>query len=104
MTSGKFLQPASIEYSVPNNRFMFSDLNNDRIQIFDSNGHFISSWDAPAYEFDHPEAIAADSIKGFVYVSEIENNRIQKFNSNGTFMTKWGLAGNGTVSSIILEV
>ena len=95
LTSGKFLQPANIEYSDSNNIIYVSDLNNDRIQIFDSNGHFISSWEAPAYEFSHPEAIEADAINGFVYVSEIENNRIQKFDSNGTFVTKWGSAGSG---------
>lgn len=93
LTSGKFLQPASIEYSAANNMIYVSDLNNDRIQIFDSNGHFISSWDAPTYEFSHPEAIAADSINGFVYVSEIENNRIQKFDINGTFLGKWDSSG-----------
>ena len=93
-TPGQFFHPSGAEYLSLNDKIYVADTDNNRIQIFDSNGHFISSWGAPAQEFGHPEVIAIDSINGFVYVSEIENNRIQKFDSNGTFVTKWGSAGN----------
>lgn len=91
-TEGKFFSPASIEYSSSNKKIYVSDLDNNRIQIFDTNGHFISSWGAPKYQFAHPEDVATDA-DGFVYIPEVENNRIQKFDSVGNFVTKWGSLG-----------
>ncbi|MGI8831675.1 MAG: 6-bladed beta-propeller [Nitrososphaeraceae archaeon] len=97
-TLGKFFSPASIEYSAANNRIYVSDLDNDRIQIFDTKGHFLSTLGASGDsdgQFIHPGDVTIDQ-NGDVYVSDIGNNRIQKFDSDGKFLTKWGAAGSGS--------
>ncbi|WP_164913772.1 PKD domain-containing protein, partial [Methanoculleus taiwanensis] len=75
------------------------DSGNNRIQKFDSNGTFITSWDGQfgaEWEegFLQGEAygIAVDA-DGFVYAST--GSRIQKFTREGSFVTEWGSAGTG---------
>ena len=78
-TSGKFFSPASVEYSAPNNRIYVSDLNNDRVQIFDVKGHYLSTLGASGTsdgQFIHPGDVAIDH-NGDIYISDIGNNRIE---------------------------
>jgi DNA-binding beta-propeller fold protein YncE len=70
-------------------------MDNDRIQVFDSNGNFITMWGTSGTgdgQFKSPSGIAVDSSSGNVYVAE--NTRIQVFDSNSNFVLKWG--SNGT--------
>ena len=72
-----------------------ADTANNRIQVFSSNGTFISKWGkygAGDGSFKSPEGIAVDQ-EGNVYVADTANNRIQVFSSNGTFISKWGRYG-----------
>jgi DNA-binding beta-propeller fold protein YncE len=97
-TSGKFLNPGSIEFSPWDNRIFVSDMHNKRIQVFDTNGRFNSSWSDESGgkgEFNHPGDIGVDLVTGNVYVSDIDSNTIQKFDASGKFMTKWGSTGIG---------
>ena len=78
-----------------------ADTANNRIQVFSSNGTFISQWGNYGVgngTLKSPEGIAVDH-QGNVYVADTANNRIQVFSSNGTFITKWGKygSGNGTL-------
>jgi sugar lactone lactonase YvrE len=70
---------------------------NHRIQKFDADGNFITSWGSYGKgegEFGRPHDIAVDS-RGNVYVADSCNNRIQKFDSDGNFIIKWGTGGAG---------
>ena len=69
-----------------------ADTANHRIQVFSSNGTFISKWGKYGCRngtLRSPEGIAVDH-DGNVYVADTANNRIQVFSSNGTFISKWG--------------
>jgi glucose/arabinose dehydrogenase/plastocyanin len=73
-----------------------ADTANNRIQVFSSNGTFISKWGKYGIgngTLRSPEGIAVDSLSGNVYVADTANNRIQVFSSNGTFISKWGGSG-----------
>ena len=67
------------------------EIDNHRIQKFDSDGNFITKWrsegNGPA-QFYIPRDTAIHSSDN-VYVVDTYNNRIQKFDSNGNFLTKW---------------
>ena len=69
-----------------------ADTANSRIQVFSSNGTFISKWGRYGVgngTFNSPAGIAVDQ-EGNVYVADTANSRIQVFSSNGTFISKWG--------------
>ena len=62
-------------------RVYVSDRDNDRIQIFTSEGVFVDKWGTQGTgdgEFEAPYTVAVTS-DGSVYVSDKENHRIQKF-------------------------
>lgn len=59
-----------------------ADEGNNRIQKFDSNGKFITTWSSAGFQ---PSTIAVDSA-GYVFVVDYGNNRVQEFDSNGTFI------------------
>jgi len=72
------------------------DINNHRIQKFDSSGTFLTKWGSFGSgdgQFIFPRGIAVDSSSN-VYVAD-NNHRVQKFDSSGTFLTKWGSFGSG---------
>ena len=73
---------------------------NNRIQKFNADGRFITSWGGSGGDpgqFDSPQAITVDN-DGNVYVADSGNNRIQKFNANGVFIEQWPNAGTGGYS------
>ena len=73
-----------------------ADTANNRIQVFSSNGTFISTWGRYGTAngaFNQPAGITVDSSSGNVYVADTDNHRIQVFSSNGTFISTWGVYG-----------
>jgi len=80
-----------------NDRIYVCDYDNNRIQIFDSNGQFISMFESEGdrnSQFRHPYGITVNS-KGNIIVGERGNHRIQIFNSQGNFISTFGSKGNG---------
>jgi virginiamycin B lyase len=66
-----------------------------RIQIFDSDGHFLAKWDHSNHsEFGDVSCVAFDP-QGNVYVSSYHASQVQKFDSQGKLLTSWGSYGSG---------
>jgi tetratricopeptide (TPR) repeat protein len=77
---GQFKYPDGIAIDSKGNVYV-ADSNNNRIQVFDSNGKFITKWGTPGSsdgQFGRPYGIAIDS-KGNVYVADSSNYCIQVF-------------------------
>src|SRR5262249_31622942 len=77
-----------------------ADSGNDRIQKFDSNGTFLTTWGSTGSgdgQFKVPQDVAVDA-SGNVFVTDTAsggNNRIQEFTNSGAFIRKWGCLGSG---------
>jgi|GEM_PF-2444715 len=97
VSEGQFNSPSSISYDPSNEVIYVADLENNRIQKFDTDGNFLMKWGLSGTsdgEFYHPGDIESDS-SGNLYVADINNARIQKFDSEGNFIMKWGSSGEG---------
>jgi hypothetical protein len=69
-----------------------TDCMNCQIQVFDSNGRFITKWGSKGSgdgQFNELRGIAVNS-SGNIYVADSFNRRIQVFDSKGNFINKWG--------------
>ena len=103
---GQFNHPAGIETDLTGQRIYVTDIDNNRIQVLDNDGQFITKWGTVGNgdgQFEGPGSIAVDDQKKIVFVSDIRNNRIQKFNTEGNFIGKWGSLGRAMLNSTILE-
>ena len=83
----------------PEGKFVYSlELNNHRVQKFDSNGKFITKWGfngTGGRDVQRsPHQIAVNSM-GIVYLTDRNGNQILKFFPNGTFMETIGSKGAG---------
>jgi DNA-binding beta-propeller fold protein YncE len=65
-------------------RVWVCDRENNRIQLFDTNGTFLTQWT----DVSRPTAIFLDK-EGVVYVAEL-NARISIFDNNGKLLARWG--------------
>lgn len=79
------------------------DSSNQRIQVFDANGQFMSLWGTGG-SGDGQFMFAASNYTGggvaidglnHVYVADSLNHRIQVLDASGHFLTRWGKQGNG---------
>jgi len=98
LTFGSFGSGISqLSYPINSNGdILVCDYNNHRIQIFDSQGKFISTFGSKGNEngqFSSPFGIAINS-KGNIVVSEYDNHRIQIFDSERNFISTFGSKGN----------
>jgi len=94
--NGQLNRPFGMTIDSKGNIFV-CDWNNDLIQIFDSEGKFISTFGSKGKEngqFDKPQGIAINS-KGNFIISDRNNHRIQIFDSERKFISTFGSEGNG---------
>jgi len=83
---GQFRLPHSI-WLDKRARVWVVDRENDRIQIFNARGEFLSQWTG----FSRPTGICMDS-EETVYVSEL-NKRVSILTSGGKLLARWGSEG-----------
>jgi len=94
--NGQFIGPNAVATDAYGNVYV-SDLGNNRVEKFDSNGNYLTQWGSSGSgngQFDLPYGIAVDG-SGNVYVLDQGNNRIQVFDSNGNYLAQWGSYGSG---------
>ncbi len=75
-------------------RIYVADSGNHRIQVFDAQGIYLTSWGefgAAPGQLNEPWGLAVDD--EFVYVADTWNHRVQKFTLNGGFVGAFGQSG-----------
>jgi len=79
---GEFNEPRDITVD-GEDRLYVADTGNRRVQVFDSEGQFITSWEGGEEEFVEPLALVVDS-RGDLYVLDSEPGWIYRFATDGT--------------------
>jgi DNA-binding beta-propeller fold protein YncE len=82
---GQFRGVSSVAVDPSSNRVYVADPVNSRVQVFDSNGKFLTKWSVP--EWGQPlgfEDLAIDSQTGRLYASSIHMNSVLIFDLKGT--------------------
>jgi DNA-binding beta-propeller fold protein YncE len=91
---GDFGKPSNVAVDRGGNLFV-SDTLNDRVQVFDGEGHFVRAFgkagDGPGY-FARPKGIAIDG-DGHVWVADAMQNRVQVFTPEGKLLIWMGGTG-----------
>jgi uncharacterized protein (TIGR03663 family) len=89
--NGQLQDPRGITVDEAGNVYV-ADSGNNRIQVFDSSGQFLTQWgnegDGPG-QFKEPWGVAVGA-EGNVYVADTWNHRVQKFDAEGNFLLQWG--------------
>ncbi|HEY4257539.1 MAG TPA: SBBP repeat-containing protein [Candidatus Udaeobacter sp.] len=82
---GQFRGVSSVAVDPSSNRVYVADPVNSRVQVFDSNGKFLTKWSVP--EWGQPlgcEDLAIDSQTGRLYASSMHMNSVLIFDLKGT--------------------
>jgi len=94
--NGQFNAPVGVALDSNGNVYV-ADSGNNRIQVFNSTGTYITQWGSAGSgngQFNAPVGIAVDN-SGNVYVTDSGNCRVQEFNNTGAYLAQWGSAGKG---------
>lgn len=88
---GDFSKPAGVAVDAEGNLYV-ADTWNNRIQIFDADGQFVSTFgksgDGPGY-FSRPKGVAIDS-DGHIWVADGMQDRVQVFSKDGQLLIAFG--------------
>jgi len=88
---GEFIQPHALAFD-SKGRLFVGDRSNNRIQIFDQDGHYISEWS----QFSRPSGIAIDK-KDTIYVADSESGGVNPPHGNWTRGIRIGSAKDGAL-------
>ena len=81
---GQFDDPASVAVDPAANKVYVADPRNKRIQVFDSDGKFLTKWIVPEWGGPYGfEDLAIDSSNGRLYASSANINAVLIFDLNG---------------------
>jgi DNA-binding beta-propeller fold protein YncE len=84
-SEGQFKGVSSVAVDPANNKVYVADPLNSRIQVFDSNGKFLTKWAVPEWgQTLGFEDLAVDSQKGRLYASSAHMNSVLIFDFGGT--------------------
>ncbi|HUN63337.1 MAG TPA: SMP-30/gluconolactonase/LRE family protein [Candidatus Sulfotelmatobacter sp.] len=90
-TPGDFSKPAGVAVDPEGNLYV-ADTWNNRIEIFDADGQFVSAFgkagDGPGY-FSRPKGVAVDS-DGHIWVADGMQDRVQVFDKTGQLLIAFG--------------
>lgn len=90
-TPGDFAKPSGLAVDADGNLYVCDTLN-DRIEVFDADGKFISTYgkngDGPGY-FARPKGVAIDS-DGHIWVADGMQDRVQVFNQQWQLLIVFG--------------
>ncbi|CAD6195979.1 unnamed protein product [Caenorhabditis auriculariae] len=76
-------------------RVLVADRSNNRVQVFDKDGNFLSKFGTSGNrpgQFDRPAGITTNSLNNII-VADKDNHRVQVFDENGNFVLKFGERG-----------
>ena len=93
----QFSCPTGIAFNASNNKVYVTDVDNDHIQVLNSDLTFSSTFGRSGSgkgQFSDPRGIACDST-GKVYVADSLNHRIQIFTAEGKFLHMFRMRGQG---------
>jgi DNA-binding beta-propeller fold protein YncE len=82
--------------ATPDGTLYVAEINNNRIQKFDSSGAHVTKWGSYGSsdgQFDGPHGIGVSPI-GHVYVADSFNHRVQVFDADGNHLLSWGSLGS----------
>ncbi len=79
---GEFNEPRDVAVDAEGHLYV-ADTGNRRVQVFDSEGQFITGWNGGKDEFVEPLALVVDS-RGDLYVLDSEPGWIYRFSADGT--------------------
>ncbi len=94
--NGQFSSPCGIAFDSESNIYVI-DRNNDRIQIFDSDGNYLDQFGSAGSgngQFNDPFDIIISS-ESKIYISDYGNHRIQVFDLDGNYLDQFGGFGIG---------
>ena len=95
LSSGMFNRPCGVSVN-EHNEIAVTDFNNNRVQIFSSEGTHLRSFGrrgSHGGEFNDPSGIAYLN-NGNIVVADSSNNRLQIFTGRGEYLTQIGSKGN----------
>ena len=94
--TSKFNRPLDVANDAAGNVYV-ADSNNDRVQVFSSEGDYVRTFANPGSgpgQFEMPSSLAFDAADN-LYLFEMGGLRVQKFAPDSTFLGEWGGEGSG---------
>ena len=93
---GQFIYPTDIAFDAKGNIFVSEYGDNDRVQVFDTQGKFLYTFGhfgSGNGEFSRPQSMVIDH--DLLYITDACNHRINVFKTDGTFIRNMGSVGSG---------
>jgi DNA-binding beta-propeller fold protein YncE len=95
---GQFIVPHAIAVD-ERGRVLVVDRHNNRVQIFDANGKYLTEWG----DLSLPTDICIDRDQT-VYVSELRPPRVSIFNLDGKLLARWGNEGSNEKNPLFVTL